>query len=434
MFKWFRRNQKYQFISALKGEGTEILSNPERGWYLIEKFKIEDGQPGIKDLQPVTYMLTLIEINISAYKDGAISQDGLEQISSIFTALRKSGHRGIIRFLYDWDGECWKNEPTELDVVLNHMDQLSPILKKNADIIFTLQGVFIGNWGEMHGSRHLVHKELRQLIQKLADVTDPGTFLSVRTPAFWRIASFAYEPVPDTPLKKRIGLFDDALLSSENDMGTFAPVAGSAPAFSGLNDPESEKKFVSLLCRYVPNGGETAAFHQLNEGNEFIASMPFIHLTYLNAAYFPLVIENWKGTLCKEKGVFFGKPSWNYIEAYLGYRLLAEKIELKKDCLVLNLKNIGSAACCFSHKIKWVFVHPGSADVVTDAGYDLKDLQSGESAVLSVPVSNLKNEEYQVYLQIDGAIKIANEGAFNFEKQANLLGTLLILGPESSTR
>ena len=62
-------------------------------------------------------------------------------------------------------------------------EQLAPVINRYANSIYLLQGIFVGNWGEMIHSDYLSGNDLTALTEKLASLTDPSIFLSVRTPA-----------------------------------------------------------------------------------------------------------------------------------------------------------------------------------------------------------------------------------------------------------
>ena len=59
---------------------------------------------------------------------------------------RKAGIKIILRFAYS----IAMDEPdAPLSVILQHLDQLKPILQENKDVIAVLQAGFIGSWGRM---------------------------------------------------------------------------------------------------------------------------------------------------------------------------------------------------------------------------------------------------------------------------------------------
>lgn len=51
--------------------------------------------------------------------------------------------------------------------ILMHMEQLSYILREYSEKIFSLQGLFIGNWGEMNGTRYSTDEDLQKLAKSL---------------------------------------------------------------------------------------------------------------------------------------------------------------------------------------------------------------------------------------------------------------------------
>ena len=58
------------------------------------------------------------------------------------------------------------------------MEQVGPIVNKYASSVYIMQGIFVGNWGEMNNTTHMGNGEMETLIQKLDDVIDPSIFLS----------------------------------------------------------------------------------------------------------------------------------------------------------------------------------------------------------------------------------------------------------------
>ena len=129
--------------------------------------------------------LALVEINLKNYRTTEISETGLTQLDDIFTSWSQSpaNTRLILRFLYDWDGLALAPEPDSLDLILTHIDQVSTLVNRHCDSIYIMQGIFVGSWGEMHGSRFMDEVSVKKLIQHLHDVIDPSIYLSVRTPA-----------------------------------------------------------------------------------------------------------------------------------------------------------------------------------------------------------------------------------------------------------
>ena len=121
-------------------ETTDKLENPERGFYYIYGFRINDYpidyEAVVKEKfekDPDT-QLALILINLKSYRTGDISRAGLQQIEQLFDALGNWDKKLIVRFLYDWDGENKITEPDSIDVILRHMEQVGPILKEYSSL------------------------------------------------------------------------------------------------------------------------------------------------------------------------------------------------------------------------------------------------------------------------------------------------------------
>ena len=86
----------------------------------------------------------------------------------------------------------------------------------------------------MNNTTHMGNGEMETLIQKLDNVIDPSIFLSVRTPAQWRtiVSEYRDTKVPHCPqpiflssLASRLGLYNDGMLGSANDTGTYGASA-----------------------------------------------------------------------------------------------------------------------------------------------------------------------------------------------------------------
>lgn len=219
-------------------ESSRQLSNPYQGFYHIIGYTLSDDYDpadGSSDQTgSYTDALALVEINLKNYRTDKISETGLTQLNDILTSWSESpAHtKLILRFLYDWDGLALANEPESLDLILTHMDQISTLVNRHREAVYIMQGIFVGNWGEMHHSRFIDDASVKTLIGHLSDVIDPSIYLSVRTPAQWRMINDLYDlPAKfpafgaDDSLTGRLGLFNDGMLGSESDLGTYGATA-----------------------------------------------------------------------------------------------------------------------------------------------------------------------------------------------------------------
>lgn len=340
-------------------ESARALQNPYRGFYHMHGFIISDAETDFRADIANRYCrdedtaLTMVEINLQRYREGDISQAGLDNIERLMETLKKVDKQLILRFLYDWDGQNDQVEPESLEIILRHMEQVGPLVQEYRDSVFLLQGLFIGNWGEMNGTKYLAADDLQALAGRLAEVTDESTFLAVRMPAQWRIitqlASAETVVRGDGSLASRLGLFNDGMLGSWSDYGTYGNQSYATHGAFTYWNREEELVFQDELCRLVPIGGEVIVDNEYNDFENAIQDMASMHVTYVNRDYDTNVFNKWASSVFRGGGVFNGMDGLSYIERHLGYRLLIRDVNLgydfKEDSLSVDvtLQNVGFA-------------------------------------------------------------------------------------------
>lgn len=420
-------------------ESARKLSNPNRGFYQLYLFSITDSEQDYPQMvsalsqQDTDTKLALVQICIQAYRRGAITSEGLANIEALFNALGALDKQLIVRFTYDSEGLNEQYEPESLDIILKHMDQLSDILRRHSRNIFTLQGLFIGNWGEMNGTRYSSERDLRRLAEKLASVTEPSTYLAVRSPAQWRgitqLRSAPREALSEHILAGRLGLFNDGMLGNQSDYGTYSTgvLADDRNALYPRLTRSEELAFQNQLCRAVPNGGEVINANRYNDLHRAIKDMEKMHITYLNSAYDQKVLEKWAESTITEEGCFQGMDGLTYIERHLGYRLsivqaglqyqigqdtLTAEIVLKNEGFAPLYKETKSRIILYDEENSQTSVYPFHQDLSPLAGGPEKE----ETLTLSIdiPLRDFSEQAYTVYFYVADAdtaepILLANE-------------------------
>ncbi len=405
----FWRN-KLGFEKAEYKDSFADRRNPGRGWYRI--FSMDASAPcpteewkweRCKDEQ-----LALLMIDIGRYASVPLSCEALTNIKAAFAFFRQQDKELILRFVYDRTGKGMESEPSSASRITEHMAQLSSILEEYKDIIFCIQGLFIGSWGEMHSSKFLSPDTLRVIWKSLRDSAPQTCYFAVRKPEQHRILSGdAYDSLtPEKARDLRIGLFNDGLLGSETDLGTFDN--------SELNEALD---FQDKLCRYVPNGGEAVGNSPCGDIQNAVERFKKIHISYLNSVYDEAVLSRWKNQS------FGGMNGYDYIGAHLGYRFLVTGARLIKQNvarLAVTIKNTGFANIYDECEVILSLV--GGDNSVCEVGqtYDLRNLCSDCDAemlfLLPKSVTNGSSVSYEARLHInrkkDGRrIALANEGA-----------------------
>lgn len=427
------------YTAEVFSESNKPLQNPYCGFYHIIGYTLSDSYDKYANytdqINKYTDQLVLLEINLKNYHTTDISEKGLEQLNDILAKWAQSpnGTKLILRFLYDWDGIALATEPDSLNLVLKHIEQIAPTINRHRDCIYIMQGVFIGNWGEMHHSKFCDVNSLKQLINKLNDVIDPSIYLSLRTPAQWRSVTEIYNPPEKIsafstkkPLFSRLGLFNDGILGSESDLGTYAE-----------GERKKELIFQNKLCRYVPNGGEVVYNSNLSYLETAVSALKTMHISYLNEDYDSRVIEKWKSSVWTGEGAFNGCDGYSYIKAHLGYRYFIDSVGLKKSgflrseyTLEITVKNSGFSNTLKPFESSVTLINKETEDCVRipiDADFECIGSKSKKTFTATLPVKELKQGEYLIYFSVKSetggqTVFMANES--DITKYGYLLGRL----------
>ncbi len=437
---WSERLLSAEYMPVSFSESIRELQNPYIGWYTLRGYYLsEEKEPNLSCLPSVSDQpgLTLLEINLHAYQNQPIGEKGLLQLNRILETWKRSGSQLILRFVYDWDGKGEENEPEELHTILTHMEQTIPIVNNYKDCVYLLQGIFVGSYGEMHGTKFMGREDMLTLISKLDNLADPAIYLSVRTPAQLRTilaaqgasassASFSSKPATAvSSLAARLGLFNDGILGSESDTGTYGTLPPSQTDYTSAWNRTDELFFQDTLCAGVPNGGEVILENPLNDFPACLDALRTMHISYLNSAYDGAVLEKWKESNCASSTdpLYQGISGYDYIGQHLGYRYVIQDMTLsfqplKEENLTfsLTLNNTGFSAAY--RDFSWTVtlgVEDGSLHSFPLL-LSSKALQPGEpfSASFSVPARYLSEGTYSLYLscydpRLDREILLASD-------------------------
>lgn len=422
-------------------ESARELHNPGRGFYNLYRFMITDEKENywqiVQELyrEDVDTSLSLVEINLQKYRDGQVSEAGIANITSLFQALGDLDKQLIVRFLYDWDGESEKYEPETVDIILTHMEQMKEVLQESGGQIFIVQGLFTGNWGEMNGTKYFAEEDMAVLTEMMSHVTAGDMYLAVRTPEQWRritgLEEVTEEILKADPLVGRISLYNDGMLGSESDYGTYRVYEVNGKKIS---EREEELAFQEALCSWVPNGGEVINDNVYNDLDRAVKDLATMHVTYLNAGHDPAVLEKWKETEITEKGCYKGMDGYTYIERHLGYRLLIEKSDIHYNSfwdhveISVILKNVGFAPM-YGESETELILYDKETEACLSFGMDgnLRSLAGGNESErtlklkVQIPTDELLCGKYEVYFSVKD-VKTGQRILFANEQDAEEYG------------
>lgn len=419
------RSQMPGFSAADLSESAGLLKNPYQGFYRIFRYDLSDetALPG-DALQTYPYTLALLEINLRAYRRGDIPAAGLTGLEAILEQWVQSGVQVIVRFVYDWDGMAKATEPESLTVILKHMDQVSRVVNRYADSVYLMQGVFIGNWGEMHSSFFADDRSVKTLMTHLHQVMDPGIYLSVRTPAQWRMVTGLRDVTiqGQSSLAGRLGLFNDGMLGSATDLGTYGDTPRGAE-LSRKGTREEELAFQNRLCQYVPNGGEVVGSTAYSDLSAAVQTMKTTHVSYLNADYDRTVLEKWQRASWEGDDAFRGCDGLTYVQAHLGYRFTARDAALQRRGILrprlrfrVSLENTGFSNTLRPFSPAFLLRDSRTGAVRTvPIRFDLRELKSGQTLTLTAEIllAELPRNTCELYFSVTdaatgGRIALAN--------------------------
>ncbi|MCC6730633.1 MAG: DUF4874 domain-containing protein, partial [Chthonomonadales bacterium] len=248
---------RYRGIRPTDPNGRRGLRNPERGFRTETLIAEPPGRtegvwgipahlwnrvgPGfsrvnwladLRRFEPDGVTLTQAYCYLTEYHDGPIADAKLRSLQHTFDALREAGAKCVLRFAYIKDYPAHPEPPT-VERMLQHMQQLRPIVARNADMIHTVEAGFVAAWGEWHVNAHVIDADARaRLLDGILRMTPPGVFVQVRYPGIKtglvpRIALRPYRPLSDevafgTTPEARIGHHDDGVLTAPRGMEGYA--------------------------------------------------------------------------------------------------------------------------------------------------------------------------------------------------------------------
>jgi Domain of unknown function (DUF4832)/Domain of unknown function (DUF4874) len=299
-----------------------VLANPSRGFYHVADTHYTDAAgtgwtpmdgPTLRSwrAEGITQVLREVYLEHFGGADGAwnLTPDLLRKVDADFATARRAGVGVILRFAYTLPPDGVWPPPTPygdapVARTLHHIHQLGPVLRRNADVIETVQQGFIGLWGEGYYTDYfsdpadpsvvtdqnwadrgrVLHALLGELPRSVT-VQERTMYMKQRilgVPTGSQGALTPAQAFSGSDLS-RVGFHNDCFLASPDDYGTF------------LSDPLSlDEDYLAADSRYVPVGGETCNVNPpKSEWPSARQLMEQFHYSYLNSEYNQDVLDTW---------------------------------------------------------------------------------------------------------------------------------------------
>ena len=344
------------------GDFTSVFPNPERGYHNryelvtdpnINTYVTPASPAGYSaDEEDTTFSRAIADgdtlihsyIHLDLWSTTAtLPQEFLDSLNQGFANIRAAHLKSIVRFAYVWDSY----PSVDISIMLQHIQQVGPILTANADVIDHLEAGFLGMWGEWHDCAYCdwfqepEAIQRYQLIEALLRNTASITPIAIRYPLNYKEFVFpstidssgniASNGVPDcqgvTPdsctlsqqEKDRLGFHDDCFLSDSADMGTY-----DNNSWMGWYDVPTKRSWMysmlTSLGTYKEVGGETCDSNGNDTVSESQLEMSELHYTEINQDYAPVNVSFWQSTGVAAQGIDPAETLFTRFQRKLGYR------------------------------------------------------------------------------------------------------------------
>lgn len=290
-------------------ETDRVLDNPGRGFYIqIDSGRADKIPDAAKEVRVI-----LLAFDMEGYLSGDLPEEKLGELREALRAAKREHVSVVFRAAYGFHGEV--TEPEQIGQMGRHIEQIAEVLNQSADQILVVQAGMLGSYGEWHSSRYLEGTADQQresrlyILRQWEACLAPQIKVDVRRPRFIR------EAAEEGILSGRLGIHNDALLSTDSDMGTF-----DAPGM------EREDELVWMqehLIRQV-NGGEMPVLGALSMPGNADREFAMMHTGYLNLRYNQEVIAYWDTVTIGDSN------AKRYLENRLGYRLSLSELHMRQ--------------------------------------------------------------------------------------------------------
>ena len=380
---------------------------------------------------------------------------------------RQKGGTLIVRLGYTWSDRAGC-EPSDFDIVLGHVKELSQIMADYDDVVVGVEAGVAGPWAEMHSSDYCRPEYMNRVLKTYCDNLSPD--ISILTRTAYYIAAFAGTksdgllemlPFQDKDLK-RFGMYNDGYLGTWWDYGTWAGEwtrEKGCRLLKTFDDHPYGGELAYVSREWLDNNRERCGNLFDTEKWNIVRDWYETHLSYLRN------IGDRKHSLCafiadktfdSAKFRFDGMPDLHeydgldlhkFMYDHMGYRFVVRDARFpkrikpgKRAMIGLKVENTGFGRLLLPSRAEALFVSGGEtfAAAVDGSKCDISSIAGSEKRSLpilfTVP-NDMKEGEYDVYLRFAAPLKdeavgavprrpirFANADMWNDELKANAFG------------
>ena len=348
---------KKEYREITYGTDMEEFTNPERGFYRpfgtkMSEFKSLDVETLLKLRDPnpaaggfkVGSTLAYRSYRFDEFKEGPLTGEVLGHIQDDMDIIREAGVKVILRFSYTANCCDPPFNDAPKSTILNHLEQLRPVLTKNEDVIAVVQMGLIGPWGEQFYSDHfgdLEHGPVtkqhwldrQEVISALLEVVPQSRMVQVRAPYYKlrfldgegahpeRANALKEQEAFSGSAKARLAHHNDCILANYDDYWTYH----SFHTWPASVDTLNLKAYLAKETKYLVFGGETcpggprgedvySPFNDcISEGGNAENYLKRFHTSFLNTSWSGAINGDWNPKCIED------------IKRNLGYRFVLKK-------------------------------------------------------------------------------------------------------------
>lgn len=389
---------------------TSTIANPERGlqkyskntsggsYSLINQTTLTNNRTG-SDKITVLYRYIMLENYMNT---DTIDSTYLTNLQTDFTRIRNAGVKVIPRIAYNTTTSV-NTQPLK-DRIIAHIQELSSTINANKDVILSIQAGSIGKYGEWYytdASTEFGDEATISPTQWLnrKDVVDAMLTNFEDVPIQLRTAKAKQEMYGSTLISastayqntalSRIGFFNDALLNSYGDEGTY-DISGQCTNPVGSFD----FNFVANAGLYLPNTGESNGFNPCDSGlrtSGANATYEFnlLNFSVINRDYYTPIWDDW-----------IANGYYDEILQNMGYRLVLSSSTLSGNNLSLTINNVGYSKVLFQKNVYIVLRDNLNVDYKRLLSIDIRTLNKGSNTFnFSIP-NDVPDGTYDLFLHI----------------------------------
>ena len=387
------------------------------------------------------FSLTDAFVLLTPYVGGPIDAAFLTSLQDGFARVRAAGIKVILRFAYEKAGGV--DAPKA--IILQHIQQLAPLIAANADVIAVMQAGFIGEYGGWYNSSNGLTNpaDEKAILDALLAALPPSRSILLRTPmeknALYPGGPLVASNAHDGSDKSRVGHTDDCFVSSPDDYGTYdVPI-------------QMWEDYVAADSVYVPVAGAPCGLSPpRSDCPTTQAELAAHHFSILSGYYDGQVVDGWKAQGC-----------YDVIGAALGYHLFVASGSYLDNVppggalgVKVVITNAGYAAPFNARPFKVVLTNGATRLVADVPGVDVRTWLGGQDVSLElwfrVPTF-LPKGVYDLALYLPApeasiaavpeyALRFANASGFNTFTGENVIGSVTVdpgapgaIDPKAST-